>query len=232
MSNILQLISPPSSEMSETDRYKLETSVFDTLDAMADISNVSRTSNADFSTLSAQGTNPTTQANGDNFEFIKDWLIVGAGVATYSITATTYPESSDILSNSNYFINAQVFTYAGSGMYFYQRYMNKVRFYQSRFVTFTIQATNNDLSDKKLRPIIQFNYVGSSELIEGKPIYLQPGFNEISVTIETPNLIGKTVLAGNYVEFRLDFSDLYNGAANIDFYLLKTEFGKLSTPLP
>ena len=212
MSKLTDLISPPSVSMNETDRYKLETSFFDMFQAMQNLSNQSLTSNADFSTLSAQGTTPTTQANGDDFEFIQDWFIVGATAATYAITATPYPQNSTILSNSDYFIHAEVFTYSGTGLYFYQRYMNKVRFYQSRFITFTIQATNNQVEDIKLRPVLEFNYGATSELIEGRPVYLSAGFNEISITLQTPSISGITVLPGNYVEFRLDFADLFGGA--------------------
>lgn len=219
--------------MTEVDRYKLETSFFDMFNALSDVSNESRTSNADFSTLSAQGTTPTTEADGDDFEFIEDWFVVGAADATYSITATDYPENSDVLSNSDYFVAVQVFTYTGSGLYFYQRYMNKVRYYQNRFVTFTIHAQNNELTDIKLRPTIEFNYDGSTDLIEGRPVYLRNGYNDISITLPAlPSLAGKTVNPGNYVEFRLEFAELYSGTADIDLYMIKTEFGKVSTPLP
>ena len=218
--------------MAENDRYKLETSFFDMFNALADISNESRTSNPDFSALSAQGTTPTTQADGDDFEFSEDWFIVGATDATYSITMTEYPDNSEILSNSNYFIDCDIFTYTGSGLYFYQRYLNKVRYYQNRFFTISVQATNNEQSDVKLRPTVEFNYGGSSELIEGRPIYLKNGYNDISITLETPTLQGKTVMPGNYIEFRLDFAELYSGTADIEIYLIKTEFGKVSTPLP
>jgi len=116
-----------------------------------------------------------------------------------------------------------------SGLYFYQRRTDGVRYLQNRFFTFTVIGANNLNDDVKLRGVIVFDYNGSSEIIEERPIYFAPGDNEISITAATPSLRGKTVNPGSFVEFRLAFEGLPGGVADIDLYQIKVEIGKLST---
>jgi len=108
MSRLTDLINPPNVNMDVDERYKLETSLYDTLDSLSNVSNESEVTNADFSTLSAQGQTPTTEADGDDFEFIDNWFVVGATQATYSIVAQDYPDNSEVQSRSDFFLDIDV----------------------------------------------------------------------------------------------------------------------------
>jgi hypothetical protein len=215
--------------MDVDERYKLETSLYDTIDSLADVSNVSEVTNADFSALSGQGQSPTTESDGDDFEFVDNWFIVGATQATYSIVAQDYPDNSEIQSKSNYFLDIDISTYTGSGLYFYQRRSDGVRYLQNRVITFTVIATNNLTDDVKLRGAVVFDYAGTSDILEERPMYFSSGENEISISVTTPSLRNKTVNPGSFVEFRLSFENLLGGVADLDLHQIKVEIGKLST---
>ncbi len=231
MPRLSDLLNRPSPNMSADDQFKFNTSVWDVLEGLFAVSNTSETTNANFVTLSAQGTTPTTEADGDDFEFIQDWFVVGSTVADYSLTATLYPDNSEVQSASDYYVNVVVTDYDGSGLYFYQKQDNSVRKYQNQLITVTINANNNQSSKIKLRMNMFVNYGTTSELIEGRPFYLEPGLNNLYTTLEIPSLRGKTVTGANYIELRLDFAELYDGTADFDLYLIKSEFGKISTSL-
>jgi hypothetical protein len=187
--------------------------------------------NPDFNFLSGAGTTPTTQANGDNFEFIQQWFVVGASAATYTITPTAYANNALQRTGSLYYVHHVVTTYDGNPFYFYQRQTNTVRKYQARALTYTLIAENNTDEVIGVYFDIVSYYDPSSKTKSGAMIYLQPGMNELTSTIETQSLDGITVGATNYTEFRLNFSDLPSGTANINIYGIKCEFGKIGTPL-
>src|SRR4030065_518632 len=110
MTSIASLITPPSEHPSKEDQYRYDNSVYETLDALTYLSNPSILSNADFNTLGTNGTTPITAGDGDNAEFSDQWKVVGAGVATYTITPTPYPtgaitgtSTSTVPTASNYY---------------------------------------------------------------------------------------------------------------------------------
>lgn len=74
-------------------------------------------------------------------------------------------------------------------------------------------------------------YNPSNALIQGAPVYLQPGINNFTSTLLTKSLNGVAVGAGDYTEFRFNFINLYDGTADIEIYMIKCEAGQLSTPL-
>lgn len=232
MTQFSDLLKPPTPQDNEEQQYLSRSSVYSFLNGISTISNVSKINNADFSTLGPSGLTPTTQADGDNAQFMNEWFVVGAGVATYSLTPTVYATNSGIISASRYFVNAVVSAYAGTGLYFYQRQLNTLRLYQSSYITMTVNATNNQSNTVKMRAAINSFYNPSSNLVQGAAIFLKPGENTVSSTLSLMNIRNQTVGAGGYTEFRLLFDDLGSGGnANIDFHSIKAEFGTISTPL-
>ncbi len=231
MPRFRDIINPPTEEtVSDPDQlYRNMDSVYQFLDGMITVSNPSQIINSNFSTLSAQGTSPTTQANGDNFEFVGNWFVVGATEANYTLTPTPYPTNSPIISASPYFMLVDVASYSGTGLYFYQRQAQMVRKFQTQFVTLTINATNNTADTIPLRFNINFFLDPLNVPLEGGLLYLKSGFNQLSTTLKTPNLNDQTVGAGAYIEFQLSFTQ--GGASNFNLDVIKGEFGKISTPL-
>jgi hypothetical protein len=230
MTKLSDLINPPKPNMTADELYYLLNTYYEFLDNLVDISNVSQLTNSDFSSLS-KGLTPTTQADGDDEEFVTDWFVVGATVATYTITPTAYPENSQVKSDSAYFVNLNLTAYTPPGFYFYQRQANTVRKYQNQFLTFTVQANNNGAEYVKVRFTVIYNLGPTSQTVQSRALYLEPGFNDLNVVIQTPSLRNETVDPLNYVEFRLEFVEIYTAPAVIDFYELKGEFGKISTKL-
>jgi hypothetical protein len=224
----------PTPDSGDDYRYSFYNKIQEMMDGMLDISNQSQLLTPDFNTLSAKGLNPTVPADGDNTEFIGNWFIVGAANATYIITPTAYPNNSTIRSGSQYFVSTVVSAWNGNAFYFYQRQANTVRKYQKRYLTFTLHCNNNSSTILKVQFNVSSFYDPSTSLAtnqQGKTINLNPGYNDISSTILMDTLSGVVVGAANYTEFRLNFIDLATPvSADIDFYLLKCEYGKLSTP--
>lgn len=233
MPRFRDIINPPYAKITEDSEqlYRNLDSVYEYLDGLLTISNPPQTLNSDFSTLSGQGMTPTTQADGDNFEFIKNWFVVGATQATYILTPTQYPNNSAVISASPYFINVNVSTYSGTGLYFYQNQMGLVRKFQEQYITLTLRANNNSTNTLKLRFDFNFYLNPSTVSYQGGAVYLEPGFSEVTTTLKTNSLRNQTVGSGNYVQFILSFVDLPGGTANFDLYSIKGEFGKIGTPL-
>lgn len=239
MSFLVDLFNPPNpAKPSVEDQYKFDNGVFDSLNGLTYIMNPSVTTNANFNTLGSSGTAPVTQASGNNAEWSSNWKVVGAGVATYSLTSTAYPlgaitsdSPSTIPTSSGYFERVVISGYTTSGLYFYQRQNNTVRTYQKNFLTYGLWIRNNQNSVKKIRMEVYSYYDTSDNLQADNTIYLQPGLNKVTSQVTTEGLAGKTIGAGNYTEFRLSFLDLVDGTANLDIYQIKCEFGKVSTLL-
>ena len=233
MPRFQDIINPPTEQTSKDPEqlYRNMDSVYQFLDGMITISNPTQTINADFKTLSGVGLTPTTQAQGDDFEFIGNWFVVGATVADYTLTPTPYPTNSGVVSASPYFVNVAVTSYAsGTGLSFYQKQSGLVRKFQTQFVTMTISATNNTTTVTTLRFSISLNLDPGDILLEGGILYLKPGYNVISTTLKTPTLRDETVGAAAYAQFNLDFVN-FAAVENFDIYSIKAEFGKISTPL-
>lgn len=238
MTFLNNLINPPSNKPSTEDQYQFDNSSYETLDALTFIMNPSTVTNANFATLGPGGTTPITQADGDNAEFSANWKVVGAADATYTLTPTAYPTGliandspSTVPSGSDYYIHVGVSTYTGSGLYFYQRQNNTVRKYQTNFQTFGVLIRNNQNKVIKIRMEVYSFYDPTNNLAADNTIYLQPGMNKVTSQLNIPKLVGQTIGAGNYTEFRLNFIDLVDGTADLDLYQLKCEFGKVSTLL-
>ncbi|HLX52937.1 MAG TPA: hypothetical protein VKR58_03300 [Aquella sp.] len=232
MTQLSDLLKPPTPNEDAEQQYLSRSSVYNYLNGISTISNASKTNNADFNTLGPGGLTPTTQTDGDNHEFMSQWFVVGAGVATYTLTPTVYPANSGIISASPYFVHAVISGYLGTGLYFYQRQLNTLRLYQSSYITMTVNATNNGSNTIKMRAAINSFYNPSSNLTLGAAIFLKPGENTVSSTLSLLNIRNQTVGSGSYTEFRLLFDDLgTTHAANIDFHAIKAEFGTISTPL-
>jgi len=233
MTFLKDLLNPPSANMNDEDKYNFYNTIAVALDRLTSVSNASQTLNPNFATLGPGGMTPVTETDGDNAQFMQNWYVVGASQATYVLTPTQYPNNSTVASSSAFYVNTTVSTYTGSGLYFYQRQMNTVRKYQQQFITFTLSVNNNQSNVIKLRFNINSNYGSSSVLNQGPALYLQPGWNMITTTLETDSLNGVTVTSGNYTEFQLSFEDLDLGVGtvNFDLYYIKTEFGQIATPL-
>lgn len=230
MTFLADILNPPPTN-TDNQLYQFLNSQHQGLSALRYLKNPSILFNSDFSSLSAKGLNPTTQADGDNTEFINNWKVLGATIANYTITPTPYPTNSTIKSGSPYFVHVQVTSQSGSPFYLYQRQAGTVRQYQQDYFTYGVIIKNNQNKVIKVRLDIFSYFDTASTLKTGKPFNLQPGFNKIASTLLTDSLTGVTVGAGNYTEFRLNFIDLYDGTANIEIYQIKCEPGQISTPL-
>lgn len=231
MSFLRNLINPPPTKGSIADHYKFFNSVNTTLNGLTSVRNPTVITNANFATLSAQGTNPTTPGDGDNFEFIGSWYIVGATAADYTITATAYPSNSTVKSSSTYFVHNVVTSTNGNPFYFYQRQSGTVRQYQQDYFTYNLMIKNNGSSQIQLRMDINTFYDPTEQLTKGSTFFLQPGMNNLTSTVQTNSLDGISVGAGNYTEFRINFLNIPNGIADIELYQIKCEFGTIGTPL-
>jgi len=239
MSFLADLFDPPNPHKPTVeDQYQFDNGVHDTLNGLTYVMNPSVVTNANFNTLGPSGTAPVTQGAGDNAEWSSTWKVVGAGVATYTLTSTAYPlgaitssSPSTVPTSSGYYEKVVISGYTTSGLYFYQRQNNTVRTYQKNFLTYGLWIRNNQNSVKKIRMEVYSYYDTSDNLQADNTVYLQPGLNRVTSQVTTEGLAGKTIGAGNYTEFRLSFLDLVDGTADLDIYQIKCEFGKVSTLL-
>lgn len=232
MSTLQNLITPPPppKRLNNHELSLFLNSIFESLSSLTAIKNISLTTNSDFNTLSDQGLTPTTEADGDDFEFIGDWFVVGSDEATYTLTPTNYANNSPVISESIHFVNVDISDYSGSGLYFYQRQAGMIRKYQQSFLTFGMQVKNNGAKQIGLQFELYLNLDGDPNLsYKSGNVYLAPGQNTLTATVQTDSLAKFTVGSDNYAEFRLNFTKLNEGAANFDLYLYKSEFGKLHT---
>lgn len=227
MTFLVDLHNPPPAKGNLEEHYQFFNSSSDIQQALFFISNPSVLTNANFSS----GGVTITQADGDNAVFFADWKVVGASVATYTLTPVNYPANSTIQSASLTYSHVQISSYTTGDFYFYQR-QSTVRKYQASPLTYGIQIKNNLSSTVKIRMDIYSYYDGSDPVLKmGKPIYLKPGITKITSTIVTNSLRNLTVGAGAYTEFRLTILDLGASTADFEMYYIKCEFGTISTIL-
>src|SRR5579863_6844603 len=233
MTSLRSLLNPPPTNNIQKELYLWMQTITDAVNALIPIQNHSQSMNANFNTLGPSGTTPTTQADGDNAEFMDNWFVVGSSVANYTLTPTPYSNNSSVSSDSNYYVNNVVTSYSGSGLYFYQRQMNTVRKYQQSFVTLSISANNNTNNTISLRFNVNTYYNPSNNLQQSGAIYLKPRSNTMSSTLQIPAIGNTPVGSGNYTDFQLAFVNLSqpSGTCDFDLYQLKIEFGNISTPL-
>ena len=228
MSFLKDLINPPASNPSQKNQYDFDNNVFTNLNALQYIMNPSVIDNANFS----NGGTLITQADGDNAEFFTDWFVVGASVATYTLTPQNYAANSTIQSMSPTYSGVVVSGYSTSGLYFYQRQVDTVRGYQKNYFSYGLIINNNQTKAIKVGVSIFSFYNPSSTEKSAGAFYLQPGLNTISsASILTDSLSGISVGANPYTEFRFRFLDLVDGTADINIYQIKCEFGTVSTLL-
>lgn len=230
MSYLNQLLNPPPTDDNKELHYLYLNSVHDVLQGLTSIRNDSIITNADFNNLSGKGLTPTTQADGDNEEFMADWKVFGASNATYTITPTIYPNNSTVKTSSDHFPRIQISSWNGQDLYIYQRQLASVRKYQKDRLTFNFWLKNEQMSTIKVRLEVYTYYDTATSLAIGKPIYVQSGYQQVASSISIAP-INPSVGNGNYTEFRLRFLGLNNNTADISVYLLKGEFGSIATSL-
>lgn len=233
MTYLSSLLNPPSLSDKTAHQYDFNKNVHLALQHLQSVSNASVITNPDFNTLGPNGTTPITQGDGDNAEFSAGFFVVGAANADYTITPTPYPTSSTINSNSSYYINVAITNFNGSSLYFYQRQPNSQRQYQNTTLTSSLYINNNQTTPLIIRMDVYSFYssgAGQQQLYTGSSKTIAPLINTVTSTVTIPSLSGFTI-SSPYTEFRLNFVNLNNGAANIDIYFFKTELGQLSTPL-
>lgn len=232
MTYLNDISNPPNKDPSKEQSYRFNNDVNNINQALFFIMNPSVITNANFATLGINGQIPVTQADGDGAEISNSWNVFGAANATYAMTSTSYANASTVQSASLYYEHVTVATHNGSPFYIYQRQNVTVRKYQENFFTFGLIIKNNQTKAIKIKMEILSHYNGSTDFYTlGKAIYLQPGMNTISSSVQTQSLSGLTVGGGSYTDFRLNFVDLYDGTADIEIYQIKCEFGKISTLL-
>lgn len=232
MSTLQNLIAPPPTTSKTTDPSSLSlhlNSIYESLSALIAMKNPSLIINSDFNTLGPNGTDPTTEADGNGAQFMGDWFVNGSSEAKYILTPTVYPNNSSVVTDSKHFVNVEVSDYSGSDLYFYQRQPTALRKYQQSYITFGLQAKNN--GDKAISVLLRLVFFLDPQIINytSGEIWLQPGLNKLTATIKTDSLDGKTVGNSNYAEWQIIFSDLDEGGCNLDISLYKSEYGKIHT---
>lgn len=232
MTMVADLIAPAPLDSEDKDYiYRFYNSTFDLLNNMLITTGLpSVVLTPDFSVLGSGGLTPTTQAAGDNAIFMANWAVVGAANATYTITPTPYPTNSVEQRGSPYYVHFVVSTYNNNGLYFYQRLPNTVRRFQKQYFSYLLRVNNNTTTTITGRLDIFSNYNSATYNAQGKTISIEPGINQISSSILTQSLNGLTIGASDYTEFRFNFITLPGGTADLNFYLLKCEYGTMSTP--
>lgn len=219
-----------AADTADSNLYQFLNMVYDALNALSSLSNVSILSNANFNTLGTNGYMPLTQADGDGASFISNWQIFGAANADYSIGPDPYPLNSTVISKSLQFTNITISSYTSGDVYIFQEIDGNIRQFQSQPLTFTLQCNNNQSAAIKVIFDIFTYYDPTSMLISSREMVLLPGLNTHVRTIDMPSLAGITVGMEPYTQFRMRFTELNAGTANLDIYQLKCESGVLSTP--
>lgn len=225
MTYLDDLHNPPPAKGSLKDFYQFFNSSNDIQQSLFYISNPTVLTNGNFSAGGAV----ITQADGDNAVFFTDWKVVGASIATYTLTPTNYPANSPIQSASPTFSRVQISSLSTGSYYFYQR-QTTVRKYQASPFTYGLYIKNNLTTIPKIRMDIYSFYDGTPAVTwSGKSIYLQPGLNKTSSQIDVGSLRSIGVGASHYTEFRLNVLSLGGASADFEMYYIKCEFGKIST---
>lgn len=230
MTYLADLLDPIAPDTEDT--YAFLNDVSDALVAISTgMINPAITLNSNFNTLGTNGTAPITPSDGNDVEFSANWNVQGAANADYILTPTPYPSNSVIQSASGYYIHLTTSTFTNP-FYIYQRQLNTVRQYQKNNLSLNCWINNNTATKVKVLVSINSFYNPSSNLVNGAAIYLQPGLNKVSTTILTQGLSGIAVGANPYTEFRLNILAVAgDGTCDLDIYLIKGEFGTLSTQL-
>lgn len=181
---------------------------------------------------------PVTQADGDGAYVSEKWQIHGAAVATYSIAHTAYTATANDPTGSKEYLQVTISNYTGNGsnsdFYLYQQSAGAqfLRQYQHRNLSFSCNINNNQSANITCRFEYYFFYDGSAPVIKrGSNFTLQPGNNEISDTFMTDDLLGKTVGAAPYIQFRFVFCTLNANTADISILYLKYEIADEATVL-
>lgn len=190
--------------------------------------NPSLTVNADFY-WNAGVANPVST---DTF-FSEKWQVVGAAVATFTLTQTAFAANDSDQIGSTTYIRVQVAAYTSGAFYLRQRQTGAdiVRRYQGRVINFSLLAYNNQSKSIKLGLEIFVFFNPSSTTFSEAVVQLDPGANELSSAINT-DFLGSTAVGANpYVEFRLRFIDLVDGTADFNLIYLKAEIADQPTIL-
>lgn len=190
--------------------------------------------NPDFGILSANGTNPVTEADGTNFELVSNWFIETGVGNTYTMTPTAFTQIPFRGTGSNYFLNINVsdlndFLYLYNLNYSLTDQFNSLSKYNAQRVTFSTVIKNNSMT---VRPKIRFsaNIDGYGD-VQGAGIYLNAdSYDLISTSIQLPDLRDQ-LIAGENVQFRFNLEDLNGGTTDFDIYYLKAELSNFATPL-
>ena len=186
------------------------------------------TLNPDFNFTRTKGTTPTTQADGDDAEFVEQWNVVGAtGGNTYTITPTAYTLPAENLTGSKFFVNVNISAMPNAPIYFYNvNYssdFDTAILYQRRQIALSMQI-NNNLSTQ---PLVRFRAVTdiSNQTTTGRALYIKPGLTNVGDTLDLPEL---DAASGDFTQLQLVIEDLGGPSADIDLKYIKAEIGSNS----
>lgn len=181
---------------------------------------------------------PVTQADPDGTYISEKWQVHGAAVATYSFEHVAYGTTDYDPTGSLEYMHFTITNYSGDGsnsdFYIYQQRDGSqyLRQYQERIISCSLNFNNNQNAAVFCRFEIYFFYDGSTpEVFQGKNFSLAPGQNEISDTIQTPTISGKTIGGAPYMQTRFVFCTLNNNTADLNGLYLKTELAEQATVL-
>jgi len=196
------------------------------INATLGIPNPSETINPDYNFIRTKGLTPTTQADGDDAEFVEQWNVVGAtGGNMYTLTPTAYPsDSSNLLGSKNY-VNVSITAMPTAPIYFYNvNYssdFNTAFKYQEKNLTFSAQISNNTSNRTKIRFSVYTD--GTGDIYNSGAIFLDPGLNKISKNIQVGSL---NPGSGSFSQLRVLVDDLGGASADFDLQYVKVEFGE------
>ena len=190
--------------------------------------------NPDFNLLSANVLNPVTELSANNTEIVDKWFVFNAGgTNAFTLTPTAYSSAQNSDTGSLYYLNCSI-TNINTDFYLYnQNYSTTNQFnsttkYSNKTVTFSALINNIAGDVTKLRFSAFANGYG---LIESEGIFLTDGLNAISTTLFLPDFAGNNFGVEPWVQFRLNFVEIYSALSQFDIYYIKAEFSNQASYL-
>lgn len=187
--------------------------------------------NPDFNWCRVNGTTPTTQADGDNFQFIEQWAVFGATGNTYTITPTAYvDDAADNPSGSKFYPNFNLSALTEAFYIYNINYspdFNLAQKFQNNTVALSMQMTNNQLAPLTMR--FKAKIEGITDEIEGQAITIRPGAGKYYTTLPIPSLSGTMASSNAYIQFRLYLEDMGDITADYNINYIKSEISSLAT---
>lgn len=186
--------------------------------------------NPDFNWCRVNGTTPTTQADGDDYQFIEQWAVFGATNNTYTITPTAYTQNETNPSGSKYFPNFNISSLMDDFYIYNINYspdFNLAQKFENNVVALSMQITNK--TPNKISMRFGAKIEGITDEIMGEGLTIASGIGKYFTTIKIPSLRGLGASPNAYAQFRLHIERLGSTSTNFDLNYIKAEIASLAT---